>query len=71
MDSKQLFRENVTQVMVIFLVFTLMVVASNSFTSSIVERQIAQGAEEMVLTTEAKVQAWLQEAHVSLVQELR
>ncbi|GHV76339.1 hypothetical protein AGMMS49942_11600 [Spirochaetia bacterium] len=69
MDSKQLFRENVTQVTVIVLVFTLMVVSSNSFTSSIVERQIAQGAEEMVLTTEAKVQAWLQEAHVSLVQD--
>jgi hypothetical protein len=34
-----------------------MVALSYAFTSSIVERQISQGAEEMVLTAETKIQA--------------
>jgi signal transduction histidine kinase/CheY-like chemotaxis protein/HPt (histidine-containing phosphotransfer) domain-containing protein len=68
MDLKRLLRDNVIQILITFLVFSFMVVLSYFFTSNIVERHIAQGAEEMAVTAEAKIQAQFQEAYVSILQ---
>ena len=60
-------KQNISQLVVVFLSFTLMVLTSYFFVSGIVEKQIANRARDILLTAETTIRSDFREAEVELI----
>jgi signal transduction histidine kinase len=60
-------KQNISQLIVVFLSFTLMVLTSYFFVSGIVEKQIANRARDILRTAETTIRSDFREAEVELI----